>query len=226
MELKEIGNKKYLGKGACAKCYVLEDGTVFKKFNSPLRISDIDRFRYFLQYKNESFLFPFEFIYDNKKFYGYINKKADGIILKKSFSSSNLENLSKNSINLERDINYISEGKIVIHDLNSENIMYDEKKLEVIDPDEYGIRYGATIDDIKNINLDKYRKRITNLFLVNLPSNKNTKYIIDLINKHKYSDAKVSDIILDIKHNMESYYKENVESIDDVREIIKRSKNG
>lgn len=225
MELKEIGKKKFLGKGACAKCYVLEDGNVFKNFNYPLNISDIDRFKCFLQYKNESFLFPFEFIYDTKKFYGYITKKAQGIVLKKSFSSSNLENLSKNSIRLEKDIRYISEGKIVIHDLNSENVIYNEKKFVVIDPDEYGIRYSASKDDVEKINLDKYRKRITNLFLMNLPLNKDTKYIIDIIAKHKYSNAKVSDIILDIKNNMENYYKEKIETIDDVREIIKKSKN-
>ena len=67
MNLEDFISKKLLKEGTTAKCFLLQNGNVFKQFNNPLSISDVERFKYFLNFENESILFPFDFIYDNKK---------------------------------------------------------------------------------------------------------------------------------------------------------------
>lgn len=222
MNLDELLDKEYLNKGACSKCYILKDGNVFKKFNNPLNISDINRFKYLLEYSNESFLFPFDFVYDNKKFYGYITKRALGKSLEEVFLNSNLEDLSRNSIKLQKNIEYISEGKIAMYDFHSNNIMYDGKILEVIDPDEYGINGIYNVEYVKRLNLGAYRTMICNLFIFNIPFNKNSKYIIDRINKYKYIDARTSEIIINIKEDIEKHYKEKISTLEEFNKLTRR----
>ena len=222
MNLDEFLTKKPLNRGTTAKCFILKSGNVFKEFNNPLDISDVERFKYFLNYKNESFLFPFEFVCNNNKFYGYVTKKALGQTLEESFAYSNLEKLSAHLKKLEKNINYVSEGKIVMHDLHSNNIIYDGKLLQVIDPDEYAIRDFESVDNIKTINFKYNRIMVSNLFITNIGLNKNTEYILDKINSYKYSEVKASEFIIWIKEDMEKHYKETINTIDDFNNIVKR----
>ena len=153
MLLKEIGNKKILGEGRMSRCYLLEDGNVLKLFKHTRNLYEMDNFKYFLQYSNDSFVFPFDFIYDSRNFYGYIMKKAPGKTLKQIFSKSTLTNLSNHSYKLERDIDFISSGGIFIYDFHDENVLYDGNKYSVIDPDEYGVR--SNIERAKEYNSSK-----------------------------------------------------------------------
>ena len=114
MKLKDIGSKEFFDKGGLSKCYLLEDGNILKLFKQPRKLYEMDNFKYFLKYSNDSFCFPFEFIYDSRKFYGYIMKRMPGKKLGEVFSASNLINLSKHSYKLEKDIDYVSSGGIVL----------------------------------------------------------------------------------------------------------------
>lgn len=222
MNLEDFISKKILKEGTTAKCFLLQNGNVFKQFNNPLSISDVERFKYFLNFENESILFPFDFIYDNKKFYGYVTKRAFGQTLRESFSSNNLERLSTHSIKTEKNIDFVSQGKILMHDLHSDNVIYDGNLIQIIDPDEYGIRDIYTVDEIKDINFKYYRTLISNLFITNIGINKNTQYIIDKINFHKYTGYRASEVIINIKYEMEKYTKETINTVDDFNSIIKR----
>jgi len=222
MNLEDFISKKLLKEGTTAKCFLLQNGNVFKQFNNPLSISDVERFKYFLNFENESILFPFDFIYDNKKFYGYVTKRAFGQTLRESFSSNNLERLSTHSIKTEKNIDFVSQGKILMHDLHSDNVIYDGNLIQIIDPDEYGIRDIYTVDEIKDINFKYYRTLISNLFITNIGINKNTQYIIDKINFHKYTGYRASEVIINIKYEMEKYTKETINTVDDFNSIIKR----
>ena len=222
MTLDDFINKKLLKEGTTAKCFLLQNGNVFKQFNKPLRISDVERFKYFLNFENESILFPFDFICDNKKFYGYVTKRAIGETLSQSFSNSNLEKLSTHSIKVEKNIDFVSEGKILMHDLHSDNVIYDGNLVQIIDPDEYGIRDIYTTEEIKDINFKYYRTLISNLFITNIGINKDTQYIIDKINFHKYTGYRASEVIIKIKDEMEKYTKEQIETVDDFNRIIRK----
>lgn len=222
MNIEDFISKKLLKQGTTAKCFLLQNGNVFKQFNAPLSISDVERFKYFLNFQNENILFPFDFICDNKKFYGYVTKRAIGDTLTESFSSSNLEKLSTNSIKVEKNIDLVSQGKILMHDLHSDNVIYDGNLVQIIDPDEYGIRESYAVDEIKDINFKYYRTLISNLFITNIGINKNTQYIIDKINLHKYTGYRASEVIINIKEEMEKYTKETINTVDDFNRIIKR----
>ena len=222
MKLEDLIITKMLGKGNSSKCFTIQNGDVFKKFNNPLSICDVERFMYFLNFENESILFPFDFIYDNKKFYGYVTKRAFGQTLRESFSGSNLERLSTHSIKTEKNIDFVSQGKILMHDLHFDNVIYDGNLVQIIDPDEYGIRDIYTADEIKDINFKYYRTLISNLFITNIGINKNTQYIIDKINFHKYTGYRASEVIINIKYEMEKYTKETINTVDDFNSIIKR----
>lgn len=225
MNLKQFKTKKFLNKGTTGKCFLLKDGTVFKKFNSPLDLSELERFKYFLNYKNDNFLFPFDFIYDNKKFYGYITKRALGDTLQKTFKNSDLEKLSINCIKLEKNIDLISEGKIIMYDYHSENVMYDGNLIQVIDSDDYGITDFYTEDAVKERNYEYNRIMMCNLCLTNIKLNKHTDYITDRIIRYKHSDVKVSEILVNIKEDIEKHYKENISTINDFNNIIRESES-
>lgn len=220
MRLEEIGKKEFLGKGGVAKCYTLEDGNVLKLFNYPRRVCDIEKFKYLMKFGNDSFLFPFEFIYDEEKFYGYITHKAPGITLEKSFPTSDLLDLSKHSYKLERDIDFVSEGGILLYDMHEENVLYDGKKFSVIDPDENG--RSKDIESVFDTNHFIHRALISNLFIMNLSKTKKTKVIRDKITKYKYMPVRPSELIVQVKDDMERYYKEKIDTLDDINKIVRR----
>jgi len=220
MNLSEIDKKQFLGKGNMSKCYILEDGNVLKLFNCPRDVSEIERFKYFLKYSNNSFLFPFEFIYDSRKFYGYITKKAMGKTLSETFFKSNLLKLSKDSYKLERDMDFVSSGGIVLYDLHDDNVLYDGEKYSVIDFDESGI--SSDIQYASNANRRYHNILIGNLFLENLYKIKSSQIIIDKINKYKFMSIRPSEMIVQVKNDIEKYYNEDIDVLDDINNIIRR----
>ena len=222
MNIEDFVGKKLLKKGTTAKCFLLQNGNVFKQFNNPLNISDVERFKHFLNFENKNILFPFDFVYDSKKFYGYVTKRAVGPTLSESFSGSNLEKLSTHSIKVEKNIGFVSQGKILMHDLHSDNVIYDGNLIQIIDPDEYGIRDIYNVEEIRDTNFTYYKTLISNLFITNIGINKNTQYVIDKINFHKYTGYRASEVIIKIKEEMEKYTKEQLETVDDFNSIIRK----
>ena len=220
MELNEIGKKKFLAKGFMAKCYLLEDGNVLKIFNCQRSIDEMEMFKHFLKYDNDSFVFPFEFIYDSEKFYGYITKFVLGNTLEVEFPKSNLLNLSTNSIRLEKDIDFVSDGGIVLYDLHDQNVLYDGKKYSVIDHDENGIK--EDISTVRRTNRQMHRILIGNLFIENLRKLERTKLITDKIQIYKFMKMPPSEMIVQIKSDMDKYYKEDVSTIEELKDIIRR----
>lgn len=220
MNLREISNKKFFDKGSLSKCYLLEDGNILKIFNKTKGLGEMDNFKYFLKYSNDSIVFPFEFIYDAKKFYGYIMKRMPGKKLREVFNTSILTDLSKYSYKLEKDIDFVSSVGITLYDLHDGNILYDGSKYTIIDPDEYSV----TADPLKakEFNHRFHRILIGNLFLENIQNIEHIKLIRENIAKYKYTDVRPSEMIAQIKDDLEKYYKENIETIEDVNNIIRR----
>lgn len=224
MNIEDFMDKKLLKKTKKSKCYLLQNGNVFKQFNCPLSVSDVERFKHFLNYENESILFPFDFICDSKKFYGYITKRAIGQTLSECFLDSDLDKLSTNSIKVEKNIEFVSQGKILMHDLHSDNVIYDGNLVQIIDPDEYGIRDIYTVEETKDTNFKYYRTLISNLFIVNMQGikNRHADYFIDRVNCYKYTGYRASEVIMKIKDDMEKYTKEQIETSGDFNSIIRK----
>ena len=222
MRLEEIEKKEYIDKGYHSRCYDIGNNRVLKLFNNCMPLSEIDNFKYLLQYKNESFLFPFDFIFDEEKFYGYITQKSLGKKICENFSSLDIEKLSTHSVVLEHNIKKVSEGKILLYDLNETNILYDGEKLEVIDSDFYDIDVKMPLEEIQKRNLNDYKTTILPLFIYNIGYIKKTKNILKKIIKYEYMNIKASDAIIGIKEEMEKYYKEKIKTIDDLHTILRR----
>ena len=220
MRLEEIGKKEKFKVSRMARLYILEDGNILKLFKNSKDLYEIDRYKYLLNYDNESFVFPFEFIYDSEKFYGYITKRVYADTLESNFSKNNLLDLSNNSIKLEKDINYVSKGGIILYDFHSENILYDGKKYSLIDHDENAIYRHP--DDAKNTNQNYHRIVIGNLFLDNIENNKHTKLIKDKISKYKYMKMKPSEMIIRIKEDIDKQFNTDISKIENLNDIFRR----
>ena len=222
MKLEEIEKKEYIDKGDFSKCYDIGNHNVLKLFNNSMSIADIHKFKYLLKYRNESFLFPFEFVYDEENFYGYITKRSLGKKIISNFSSLDIEKLSTHSILLEHNIKKISEAKISIDDMNGSNILYDGKKIEVIDPDFYWIDKETNTSEIQKRNLNSYKNTILVEFRANIGYYKKTNYVLQKILKYEYMPMTASTAMIKIKEDMEKYYKEEINTIDDLHNIARR----
>ena len=147
-------------------------------------------------------------------------KKVSGKTLKQMFSKSTLTNLSNHSYKLERDIDFLSSGGIFLYDLHDENVLYDGNKYSVIDPDEYGIR--SNTERAKEYNSSKNRILISNLFLDNIESTKHTILIRKNIYEYKNIGIRPSEMIAQVKSDIENYYKERIDTLEDINNIIRR----
>lgn len=220
MNLEDIKIKEKIGEGACGVCYLINKNYVLKKLNTPLPVIEIDKFKYFLNYKNDSIMFPIDFLYDDINLYGYITKKAYGESLFNKFSSSNLIKLSMHSIKLENDIKYISDGKIIIEDLHDENILYDKNKLSVIDTDLYlkaGDLYSKK--EILERNINSYKNVIKNLTIFSSLKFNCSSFIINKALKYEKLNISASEMIYKLKCDLDKYYKTDIQSIDDIKKV-------
>jgi len=175
-----------------------------------------------MNYNNDSFVFPIEFIYDSKKFYGYITKRVYADTLETVFSKSNLLKLSTHSFKLEKNIDFVSSGGITLYDFHSENILYDEKSYSVIDHDENGI--STNLEYAKKRNQHSHRILIGNLFLERLVEFdiKNTKLIRKKIINYMGLPIRPSEMIVYIKERLDKEYKEDIKVLENIKSIVRR----
>lgn len=222
MRKEELIKKRKLGKGKTSICYEIQNQNVFNEFINPLNLSDVEKFKHFLKYENESFLFPFDFVYDEKYFYGYITKKARGLELQENILKSDLEKISKASSVVEEDIDFISQGNILIRDLHAGNIIYDDEKLQIIDPNEYIIKPNYDIVDVIGENAKTYRIMFTNLFKSFIFHNKESRFILQKLNKYENSGYSASEIITKLKEDIEKHYKEEINTLEEFNRIVRK----
>ena len=224
MRLEEIGEKTYLNEGLHGICYELENETVLKLFNASMPLFELKKFKYMMKHKNKSFLFPFDFVYDNERFYGYIMRKSLGQTLEKIFCGIDLEKFAKHSIKLEKDIMKISKAKILLNDFHEGNIMYNGKRLEVVDFDSYKIEKYTSEHSLIKQNLQDYKNLVIGLFEDSIGWDNLTPHIEYVLSAQKYMHNNIfaSETVLQIKEEMEKYYKEKIKTINDLNAILKK----
>lgn len=207
-----------LGRGQEGKCYLLEDGRVYKKFYIPLRLSAMDKYKKIMKIQDKSFIFPTELVFDDKKFYGYIMEYADEKIISESFKFYSLDKISTDAIKFENSILNISKNGILMNDFYDGNVLYGEKGFIGIDSD----GYEFCDEDISDINLSYFRRLIVQCFQNSLLANKNNIYVIDKAYKYKYMKMPTYEIIIKVKDELERIYGSNIESIEDVNNIVRK----
>ena len=104
--------------------------------------------------------------------------------------------------------------------MHEDNIMDDGNNFSVIDHD---ITYlSASKNKAKLDNDYFYRMVVANLFIKNIEKNKYTKFILEKINKYKYIKIKPSEIIINVKEDLDKTFNENISALDELNNIIRR----
>lgn len=223
MDKKLLKDKKKIGEGTTGICYELKTGEVVKLFKIPQSISEIEKYKKFLERENDSILFPYDFIIRGKKFLGYITKKASGEIIEKSLRKYSLERISLNSYKLDKDIMYVSEARILINDVHQENMFYDGNAFSIIDTDSFDMSI-YDVDDTYHKNIKRVKRAILEVIYEDI-SNKGI-----VLNKNKFYlelykcvtwDYPLPDSILHFKECVEKYCGQKVDSLESVK-ILKR----
>ena len=226
MTLDEYCSKKLFVKSTNSKCYLIgkEQDRVLKIFNVPFNKENVEKFEYFLDYKNDSFIFPHEFIVYGDKFLGYVTQRSNGKELEKVIDKIDFVTYSKRSKKLEEDIVYVSNGKILINDISTRNILYEKELLRVIDPDFYKVYCNSSVNEVLNYNMKVYKSCIADLFI--LPylrmKKKPDKYVVEKINQYMKSDINTSEFIINLKLILEDYYDSEINNLREFNKILRR----
>lgn len=215
MDKKLLKNKKYIGEGLNGICYELTSGEVLKLFKVSSDLEDIEKYKSFLKYKNNSILFPYEFLTKRNKFIGYISEKASGEALDKSILLYDFEQMYLSAKKLEQDIRHVSNGNIYMHDLHSKNIFYDGNEFNIIDTDAYNFSHFDE-ETLYYINIKKIKRAILEalydeLFKKGFP-NSNSKVYHEL-RKYCVWDYDISDAFLNFKNIIEDHSNQKVKTI-------------
>lgn len=218
----KLQKKELIGEGCCSMCYLLDDKTVYKEFKIPIYKSEIKIFSKLFEYRNESICLPIEFISKDKRICGYVMPRIMGETIGSCFNESNIVNMSTNSILLEKNIDYMSKGNILMDDFHAGNLMYDNEKFTIIDIDSYFVPTSYSTDEVIEKNREFHRIMISNLFINNLLNDKYKRLIVDKILPIKYSKIKTNELIIEIKMILDKFYKEDIKTMNQLKKIVSR----
>ena len=223
MDKKLLRDKIFLGEGTSGRCYEIKTGEVVKLFKFSRDIKEIEKYRQFSKFQNDSILFPYDFLVKNNKFIGYVTKKASGQILDYSLRVHSLESISRNSIKLEKDIKYISYNGVMMFDVHRENMFYDGYKFSIIDTDGFdSSAYEEESTYLRNVN--KVKRAIFEVIRDELVSKNNPVFQNELYLKmYKYVtwDYSISEMILLFRDILEKHYGESIDKLCDIKQLKK-----
>ena len=128
---------KYLASGRYGDCYLTKTNMVYKEFkNSKINHNGVINMS---KLSNNMFAFPEILIYEHNVLVGYLMKYIEHASDLTSIDRKiNLQELINEIRRLEDEIYYLSESNLIMHDINSKNILLNTNcKLYVIDTDNY-----------------------------------------------------------------------------------------
>ena len=220
--------KKYIGEGINGRCYEIENGEVLKVFKIKPGIEELKRYKSFLEYSNDSILFPYRFITTKKYIKAYVSKKAPGEKIYNCLGVYGLDKISKDLIKLEKDVLIISKGNIVMYDNHSENMLYDGNKFSVIDVDDYSFYdcpnnfdytypYDRNVLKIEGAIFEIFCNEIgkTNLSI------KDKNKLFEEFRKYLFWNQEPSYQVFKYKNILEKFLNEKIYSLESVKKITK-----
>ena len=209
--------KKHFDEGRSGVCYELENGEVLKLFKRNKEAKELSKYEYFLNYLNDSIIFPQKFIIKRNQFRGYITKKVKGESFDKSLMIHNIDKLYNHTITLEKNIDFISQGKIKMRDVHANNVFYDGNKICIIDPDKYQV-VSLNSEDLFYINIKTIKELILELLYLKIckseVSFKDSLY--NELRKYVMNDYEINYMILEYKRILENYYQKEFTKFEDI----------
>ena len=195
-----IEGEKEIGKGGEGTVFLLKNGDILKIYNeSSLSVQKEKKIKALIskEMRFEGICFPKEIIFNKEKeFVGYSMLRAKGyemqktifqpVLLKKRFPNWTREDLCIMGINILKKIEYLHSHKIIIGDINPNNILLTENKdVYFVDTDSYQIdKYPCpvgtthfTAPEIQGVNFETSLRTISHenfaistlLFMIFLP---------------------------------------------------------
>ncbi len=225
MKYSEVVKTGICGYGSTAICYLLDDNRVFKEFAKPLPGTCADNYRHLINLHNKSFRFPVEFVFDDtNNFCGYIMGYANGLTLRSTFKSSDLNKMSINTISFENEIKNVSKKGIKFRDFHSDNIIYNNEFI-VVDTDSF-IKSDEDTDLLIYENVTYYKEVLYNLLTENLNKFKYSDCILDRSKEYMALKHITSgEMIYSVLNLLKNKYKDSsIKSINDIDESYKKRK--
>ena len=136
-----LKNSKYIGKGNCARCYLLSDGSILKVFKhnydakcvlrQPLFNEELNKFG---SIGNDTYICPKTIVKQNNEIVGYIYPHVNGKNLSKINNNIKLYDLFYSYEQIIIDTKKISDQYFCLFDIHRKNIIYDGS-IHIIDLD-------------------------------------------------------------------------------------------
>lgn len=170
IQLKEV--KRVLkspipfGAGDSARCYLCNNGQVFKKYKHNYEAEEVIDYKEFdslledlNKLSTENIIGPKVLVYDGDKIAGYLYEYIKGKELKKISTNTKVSSLLHCYKELINNIDRFADKDILVHDTHDRNIIYDGG-FHIIDLDKYNYncRYGK--DSLITLNRKEVFKAI------------------------------------------------------------------
>ena len=135
-------DKKYIGSGRTARCYLLKDGSVLKIFKNnydALSVLEKDMFNkntdILTNMSNNTFVGPKKLVMENNFVIGYLYSYVNGKTINKINNDTKLRDIFRSYNQVINDVKDITNKSIYLRDTNYDNIIYDNCSIHIIDLD-------------------------------------------------------------------------------------------
>lgn len=170
---------------------------------------------------------PKKMIYIDERFSGYSMGYMKGIILPRVNENTKYNHFITNLDEIEETINTFSDNKIEMRDLNCFNILYDEinNKFNIVDIDCYKENRFLSIEEILKDNLFYFENTLLNSICTRntIESTKLYNSLKDIIRNGIENNLTMVNIFVDIKIYLENYKDREINTIKDIRKVLKNS---
>lgn len=220
----------YLGEGAQGIAYLDKTtNKVIKIYHDILeddyeleekKEEEITRFK---NIKNDTYIFPQEAIKLRNMAIGNIAKYAKGEHLYKIDPLKiKLDNFFEAVIKAEKDTKSLSEKGIKTYDVQY-NTLYTNKKISVIDTEEY------SYSDLEKKELDKKNKLFFNsgimYFLVDTYFDEFVKSNKQLNEMYKFKDVEIKEFLQEFKSSLSEYTGQDIEKLYQAKQALNKTKH-
>lgn len=134
---------KLIGYGDCGKCYLLDNGLVYKEF-FPEVLDLLNKYsmKNFTCLDSELVAFPKTIVYKNEinddNIMGYLYNYVDGDLLWDISDSESMNDIITASDKLEKEMVFLAKNGVYLFDVNSGGVIYTKtKEIKLIDTDLY-----------------------------------------------------------------------------------------
>lgn len=219
------------GEGKFGKCYILDEGTIYKEFKPDIEEELIiceENLLPLVGKENETFILPRYLNCEDDILLGYTMRYINAPCLKRLGHNISLSKLALATPQVYQDIENLSNKKIISADVSDRNILFNDN-IHIIDSDFYTL--GDNIDKILLENRKNYNQAILS-YICETSMTKNEieefimndfylKYLYNLLERGGSKEAMIG-FLTTLKIKISEYAGKEVDNLKDVYKILKK----